>query len=94
MKKTSQLTHYRYHLLLSSILICSEPVFANTTVQNNSDHHNLTPQTTAAPVSPQACIGLSSNSDRLACYDQLFPPSAVRILKIVLENLDKISVPI
>lgn len=28
------------------------------------------------PSSPQACIGLASNSERLACFDRIFPPAA------------------
>lgn len=49
--------------------ISSSYVMANTVAPNISD-----PTAQVQPRSATACIGLQSNSDRLACYDAFFQP--------------------
>ncbi|MCH4247792.1 MAG: phospholipase A [Acinetobacter populi] len=38
----------------------------------------VTPPSMPQPVAPEACVGLPSNNDRLACYDAIFRPVSVQ----------------
>lgn len=64
-------THYVY-LTAFGVAAFHHAAFADTNPINPSLSAEKTPVIT--PKTPQACLGLETNSDRLACYDAIFRP--------------------
>lgn len=67
----------RNMLSLSMILLSS--AFSATYAQD--------PEAQISPASPEACVALESNADRLACYDALFKVPVDEVKQAVIESV-------
>lgn len=53
-------------------------VIGTANVHATTTTTTVTPPSMPQPVAPEACVGLPSNTDRLACYDAIFRPVSVQ----------------